>query len=94
MLRKAFCRRPADWLDGQDRHKLLAAWLRAERGWFTTGYLLKAHPIRLLFLVEISVARNASWFLRPSPMPGVSVWFLSEVGWLGLAQRPFVGLLS
>ena len=49
---------------------------RAELGWFTTGYLLKAHPIRLLFLVEISEARNASSLVLFTPIPGSLFCFL------------------
>jgi len=37
---------------------------RAERGWITSSSLLKSHPTRLLFLVETSQAKNASFFLR------------------------------
>ena len=68
----------AELLDGQDRHKLLAAWLRGrtERGRFTTGCLLKAHPNRLLFLVEISEAPNASSLVPLTPIPAAFVWGL------------------
>ena len=69
---------PAELLDGQDLHKLLAAWLRGrtERGRFTTGCLLKAHPNPLLFLVEISEAPNASSLVPLTPIPGAFIWGL------------------
>jgi len=50
------------------------------RGWFTTGCLPQAHPTRLLFLVEISVAEYAFSLVPLPPMPGVSAWFLLG-GW-------------
>jgi hypothetical protein len=53
---------------------------RAERGWFTTGCLLNAHPTRQLFLVEISEAPNASSLVPLTPMPGAFVWGLLRNG--------------
>jgi hypothetical protein len=72
VLRKALNRRPADWLDGQDRHKLLAAWLRGEGCAGLVHHRLPAQgqPTWLMFLVEISEAPNASSLVPFTPVPG------------------------